>query len=68
MKDRNPECKQAIEMCGGVKALAISLGISPPAVSKWDDIPDRHLQHVAGMTGLTPDQINPRRKRDKLNG
>jgi DNA-binding transcriptional regulator YdaS (Cro superfamily) len=65
MKVRNPECKNAIELCGGVKALAISLGISPPAVSKWDDIPNKHLQHVAEKTGLTHDQINPRRKRDK---
>lgn len=44
---------------GNIKALADHLGISPPAVSKWEHVPENRLDKTAEFLGLRPIDLRP---------
>ncbi len=58
----------AVEAAGSISALARKLGISPQAISQWDDIPIRQIVAIERATRidrtvLRPGMYQQRRKR-----
>lgn len=51
--------KALIEAAGGRIALSERLGITPQAVSQWDQVPQAHARIVAKMTGTPLYVIRP---------
>ncbi|MBS1056123.1 transcriptional regulator [Gluconobacter kondonii] len=49
----------AIQAAGGVAALARELGIKPPSVYSWRQIPPKRVQAVSRITGIPPEELRP---------
>ena len=48
---RNPEAVWAIERAGGVSALARICGVTVPAVSQWERVPQRYVPLIEAALG-----------------
>ncbi len=46
-------------MRGANKSIAEACGISTAAVSQWNRVPRRHVEAVARVTGIDPQQLRP---------
>ncbi len=53
--------KNVISALGGVRSAALQLGVSPSAVSRWSQIPHRHLHRIYEILGdgYEPEKIRP---------
>lgn len=51
--------QQAITAAGSMRKLAIRLGISPQAVSYWDDVPAHHILAIERITGVDRSVLRP---------
>lgn len=51
--------KRALEIAGGPTKLANALGIKPPAVSQWDQVPLERVTDVAKLTGIPAAELRP---------
>lgn len=49
----------ALQRRNAVKEIALACGISPAAVSQWRRVPERHLEVVAALVGMTPTELRP---------
>lgn len=49
----------AIEKAGGVRRLAVAIGISAPAVGKWRRVPAERLPAVSAVTGIPREKLRP---------
>lgn len=56
---RDPGLTRAIEMSGGVRALARRLGVSQPAISMWKRIPVDRVAEVESITGISRADLRP---------
>ncbi|MDB5413800.1 MAG: Post-segregation antitoxin (ccd killing mechanism protein) encoded by the plasmid [Rubritepida sp.] len=56
---RDPVLSRAIEMAGGVNALARKLGITSASVAQWRSVPPARVGEVARVTGLQPSELRP---------
>jgi DNA-binding transcriptional regulator YdaS (Cro superfamily) len=48
---RKEALRAAIEKAGGPTKVAEACGITPQAVSQWDECPSRHVHRVSALTG-----------------
>ncbi|WP_415460592.1 transcriptional regulator [Acetobacter orientalis] len=55
----NARVKRAIEAAGGVQSLARALGIQPPSIYSWRDIPPRRALKIAEITGIPASELRP---------
>lgn len=51
--------KRAVKAIGGVVAVAKLVGISPQAVSQWDQVPALHAAKVAAASGVPAHELRP---------
>jgi len=49
----------AIKKAGGVRALSRLLGINASAVSRWTDVPARHIISIERLTGIPRETLRP---------
>ena len=49
----------AIQAAGGATALARELGIKPPSVYSWRQIPPKRVQAISRLTGIPPEKLRP---------
>ena len=56
---RAPELARAIEVAGGVNALARALGISSASVADWKQVPAGRVRAVAEITKLSKHALRP---------
>ena len=54
-----PGLKEAIENAGNPAKLAAKLGVSRQAVSKWEDVPMRHIIAIEKATGVPRERLRP---------
>lgn len=57
--DRAETAWQGVRATINFTQLAKQLGISRAAVTSWDRVPQKRLDEVARLTGLTPQQLRP---------
>lgn len=57
--DRAETAWQGLRGKVNLTKLAAGLGISRAAVTGWDRVPQKRLDEVARLTGLTPQQLRP---------
>ena len=50
---------QVIQKMGSASKLAEALGITPPAVHKWKDVPARHVHEIERLTGIPRSTLRP---------
>jgi TorA maturation chaperone TorD len=56
---RDPGLAKALEVAGGVRALARSLGVSQPAISMWKRVPVDRVAEVESVTGISRADLRP---------
>jgi DNA-binding transcriptional regulator YdaS (Cro superfamily) len=49
----------AIKKAGGVRALARLLGINASAISRWTEVPARHIISIERLTGVPREVLRP---------
>lgn len=59
MSDKGEALKKAIEAVGTGNALARRLGISPQALSQWDEVPPLRVLQVERETGVPRHELRP---------
>jgi DNA-binding transcriptional regulator YdaS (Cro superfamily) len=59
MKDRSEILSLVFEKAGYASLLAINLGITRQAVSKWKQVPIRHVPKIMEITGLSREFLRP---------
>jgi len=59
MKNRSDILNLVFEKVGYASLLALQLGISRQAVSKWKQVPLRHITMIVGLTGLPREILRP---------
>ncbi|KAB8122433.1 CI repressor [Komagataeibacter medellinensis] len=52
---RHPILEDALSRKGAVKKVAQACGITPSAVCQWRNVPKKHVEIVARITGRHPD-------------
>lgn len=55
----NARVKKAVEAAGGVHSLASALGIRPPSIYSWRDIPPRRVLRISEITGIPASELRP---------
>ncbi|WP_082666601.1 transcriptional regulator [Acetobacter senegalensis] len=55
----NDALKRVIEAVGGVTPLASLLGIKPPSIYSWKEIPPRRVVRIAEITGIPACELRP---------
>lgn len=50
---------RAIEKTGTAKELAAKLGITPQALSQWDEVPPLRVLEVERITGVPRHELRP---------
>lgn len=56
MEQQTP-LQRAIEVAGGVAALARAIGVKSQAISQWDDIPLSRVPAVSRVTGIPKGEL-----------
>ena len=56
---KNDITKFAMFKAGGITALAKTLRISQPSVSKWDKVPASRVLQVEEITGISRHELRP---------
>lgn len=51
--------KIAIKKAGGPRAVAERLSLTRQAVSKWDEVPGKHVLTIESMSGVTRYELRP---------
>jgi DNA-binding transcriptional regulator YdaS (Cro superfamily) len=63
MRKPQPKCpsgvRQAIAAAGGIRGLAVLLGISTQAVGKWRRVPAERVIEVERVTGVPRTALRP---------
>lgn len=59
MSDRKEALKRAIEKSGGLAGIAEPLGITPQAVSQWDEVPPLRVLAVERISGVSRHELRP---------
>ena len=59
MSDRKEALRRAIDAAGGPGALAGPLGITPQAVSQWDEVPPLRVLAVERISGIPKEELRP---------
>jgi len=49
----------AVNRAGGPSALAMVLGLTRQAVSKWKRVPAVHVKLVSAHSGIPPEKLRP---------
>lgn len=57
--DEKTPLDRAIEAAGGVKPLAIALGITPEAIYVWERVPVMRVLDVERITGVSRYELRP---------
>jgi Putative antitoxin of bacterial toxin-antitoxin system, YdaS/YdaT len=57
--DRNPILIKVFAHFGTMVALAKTLGLTRQAISKWKNIPLRHVTTLSNMTGIPRERLRP---------
>ncbi|MCG4260735.1 helix-turn-helix domain-containing protein [Acetobacter senegalensis] len=55
----NNALKRVIEVVGGVAPLASLLGIKPPSIYSWKEIPPKRVVRIAEITGIPASELRP---------
>lgn len=58
-KDRDPILLKVFRAFGSATMLAVTLGVSKQAVSRWDKLPLRHLKFISEQTGISRRKLRP---------
>ena len=59
MAERSKALERAIEAAGGLAGLAGPLGITPQAVSQWDEVPPLRVLDVERISGVPRHALRP---------
>lgn len=59
MAERNPVLIEAIKKAGGPAAIAKAVGLSPQAVSQWEECPPKWVHALETMSKIPRSQIRP---------
>lgn len=59
MTEKNAALSKAIEAAGGLAELAKPLGITPQAVSQWDEVPPLRVLAVERISGVSRHELRP---------
>ena len=59
MADKSEALRRAIEKAGGLAELAAPLGITPQAVSQWDEVPPLRVLAVEAASGVPRHELRP---------
>ena len=51
--------ERAIEASGGAASLARKLGIKPPSIYSWREIPHKRLTQIEAITGIPREELRP---------
>ena len=57
--ERNPGLEAALSRRRAITEIAEALGVSRAAVSQWRQVPLRHLEAVAKLTGISKRKLRP---------
>ena len=55
----NSVTKKAIDRAGGPSAVSRALGLTKQAVSKWIEVPPRHVLALERLTGISRHVLRP---------
>jgi len=56
---RRPGSYPVFRKWGDVSRIADACGITAQSVSEWKRVPERHLQTVSRLVGVTPERLRP---------
>lgn len=59
MKESEAALRRAIEKTGGVGSLATLVGVTPQAVSQWDEVPPLRVLAVEKVSGVSRHELRP---------
>ena len=59
MSRKSKALERAIEAVGGIDKLAGPLGITPQAVSQWDEVPPLRVLAVERVSGVSRQELRP---------
>ena len=59
MSDKTEALKRAIEAVGGLAGLAGPLGVTPQAISQWDEVPPLRVIAVERVSGISRHDLRP---------
>ena len=59
MESRRKALSRAIAAAGGVSKLAEALGVSPQAVSQWEEVPPLRVLTVERASGVPRHELRP---------
>lgn len=59
MENKSDILKRVIAKAGGGSALADALGIRPPAVANWTQVPAKRVLKVEELTGISRHELRP---------
>jgi DNA-binding transcriptional regulator YdaS (Cro superfamily) len=57
--DRKKVLERAIQAAGGLAAIAEPLGVTPQAVSQWNEVPSRRVLDVERLSGIPRTELRP---------
>jgi len=58
-RKRTTELIAVLRYYGGVNAMARTFELSRQAISKWDQVPFKHLSRIAKETGIPRQRLRP---------
>lgn len=59
MTDKTEALKRAVEGVGGQAAFARLIGVTPQAVSQWDEVPPLRVLAVERASGVSRHDLRP---------
>ncbi len=59
MTDKTEALKRAVERAGGQAAFARALGVTPQAVSQWDEVPPLRVLATERVSGVSRSELRP---------
>lgn len=59
MSEKTQALQRAINAVGGLDGIARPLGITPQAVSQWDEVPPMRVLAVERITGIPREELRP---------
>lgn len=59
MNAKSDALKRAVERVGGQAKFARLIGVTPQAVSQWDEVPPLRVLAVEGASGVSRSELRP---------